>query len=170
MPEGSPRRARSTSCGAAPSPTGSAPCRAAGGLFPVELWIVALGVDGLDRAVYRYLPRADGVVETASSEVVNRLLATFAIPEDQINIGSASAILLYVARPWRSMRKYGPRGMRFVMHETGGIAQNVHLTATALGLASVDCAGFHDDEVHTALGLDGVMTAVLHTTLLGWQG
>lgn len=142
----------------------------AGGLYPVEIWFAALDVNGLDPGVYRYVPRHDGVARVGDNGMVARLLETFSVPDDQIGISSAAAAFMFVARPWRSMRKYGPRGMRFVLHEAGGIAQNVHLAAAGLGLGTVDCAAYYDDEMHDALGLDGVMTAVVHTALLGWQG
>ncbi|WP_134662549.1 MULTISPECIES: SagB/ThcOx family dehydrogenase [unclassified Amycolatopsis] len=142
----------------------------AGGLYPVELWVGALGIDGLDAGVYRYVPRYDGLVPVGEQATLARLLETFAVSDDQISVSSAAAVLLYVARPWRSMRKYGSRGLRFVMHEVGGMSQNVHLTATALGLGTVDCGGYYDDELHEVLGIDGVMTSVLHTALLGWRG
>ncbi|GAA2786927.1 SagB/ThcOx family dehydrogenase [Crossiella cryophila] len=142
----------------------------AGGLYPVELWVAALNITGLSPAVYRYAPRLDGLVQVGDAGVLARLSGCFAIPDDQITISSAAAVLCYVARPWRTMRKYGPRGMRFVLHEIGGMSQNAHLTVAALGLGSVDCAGFYDDEVNEVLGLDGVLTAVLHTSVLGWQG
>jgi SagB-type dehydrogenase family enzyme len=79
----------------------------------------------------------------------------------------AAAICFLVARPWRSMRKYGDRGMRFVFLEAGAMAQNIALVAVALGLGSVDCGSFYDDEVHETLDIDGVYETLIHAVFLG---
>ena len=72
--------------------------------------------------------------------------------------------------PWRSMRKYGARGMRFLFLEAGAIAQNLNLACAGLGLGSLDCASLYDDEVHEALGADGLYEALLHAVIVGQAG
>ncbi|MFC0849819.1 SagB/ThcOx family dehydrogenase [Streptomyces noboritoensis] len=139
----------------------------AGGLYPVEIWVAARNVAGLGRGIHRYLPGEDALEEWAGSDALDRLLAACTDVNGDDLVGTAGALLLFVAKPWRSMRKYGPRGLRFVLHEAGGIAQNIHLTAVGLDLASLDYSGFFDDEVHQALGIDGTYHAVVHTLLLG---
>ncbi|WP_269859377.1 SagB/ThcOx family dehydrogenase [Streptomyces sp. RPT161] len=139
----------------------------AGGLFPVEVWVVARNITELERGIYRYLPDADALETWAGEQELTRLLSSCADVAGDDLAGTCGALLLFVASPWRSMRKYGPRGLRFVLHETGSIAQNIHLTATALGLGSLDYSGFFDDETHRALGIDGVYRAVVHMVLLG---
>ena len=141
-----------------------------GGLYPVELLLVALSVNGLDPGVYRYAPLRDALVRVAGRGVLNGVQDAFSVAAGAIALDTASAILLLTAHPWRAMRKYGPRGLRFVLHEGGSITQNVHLAATSLGLGSTDCASYADDVVHAALGMDGVQTAVIHTVVLGWRG
>lgn len=138
-----------------------------GGLYPVELWVAARGIGGLRRGVYRYLPRADELELWSGETSVDSVLASCVDNAGGIDLSSTAAALLFVAQPWRSMRKYGPRGMRFVLHETGAIAQNVHLAATALDVGSVDYSSYYDDETHAALDIDGVFRAVVHMVLLG---
>ncbi|QTE00114.1 Nitroreductase family protein [Streptomyces cyanogenus] len=139
----------------------------AGGLYPVELWLAALRVDGLEPGLHRYLPVEDALARRAGPDALTSLLASFDPQDGQIDFERAAAIVLLVGTPWRAMRKYGPRGMRSMFHEAGGIAQNTHLAATALGLRSVDFSGFYDDEAHEAMGLDGTHRVLLHTVLLG---
>lgn len=138
-----------------------------GGLFPIALLIVALDVGGLKPAVYRYQPVRDVLVREGDRGVMDRVLDAFDHPGTAVGLDTAAAIVLMVASPWRSMRKYGPRGLRFVLQESGCIAQNVHLAATSLGLGSCDCASFIDDQVNNALGLDGVLGATVHSVVLG---
>jgi nitroreductase len=57
--------------------------------------------------------------------------------------------------------------MRHVFLEAGAIAEHVNLAAAALGIGSVDSSSFYDDEVHEALGIDGVFEALVHAQVLG---
>lgn len=138
-----------------------------GGLYPVEVWIDARRVAGLDRAVYRYLPREDSLARWADEGASQRLRDALVTSESSTDLGDAPLLLLLLARPWRSMRKYGARGMRFTMHEVGGIAQNAHLAAVGLGLGSLDFSSFIDDEANEALCVDGLFHLLLHIIVIG---
>ncbi|MCQ4080755.1 SagB/ThcOx family dehydrogenase [Streptomyces sp. RB6PN25] len=139
----------------------------AGGLYPIEVWIAARTVAGLATGAYRYLPGHDSLETWAQADAVEDLSATCGEVSGEDLVGQAAAVLLLVANPWRSMRKYGPRGLRFVLHEAGSISQNIHLAATATGIGSLDYSGFFDDETHQALGIDGLFRTVVHMVLLG---
>jgi SagB-type dehydrogenase family enzyme len=139
----------------------------AGGLYPVELWVAVLRVGGLARGIFRYSPRRDRLVAEGGAAAVDGILAAVAAPEELLAVSRAAAILLLVGRPWRSMRKYGDRGLRFLFLEAGAMAEHVNLAAAALGVGSADCASVYDDEVHRALGLDGLHETLLHAVVVG---
>ncbi|MBP0456593.1 SagB/ThcOx family dehydrogenase [Streptomyces montanisoli] len=139
----------------------------AGGLRPVQVWVAASRVTGVPEGIHRYLPERDALAAHAGPEGLAALLDALQDAPTGPHPRQAAAMVLLVARPWRAMRKYGPRGMRFVLHECGGLAQNVHLAATGAGLATTDFSGFYDDEANAALGVDGVLEALLHTVLVG---
>jgi SagB-type dehydrogenase family enzyme len=141
-----------------------------GGLYPIDLYVVALGVRDLERGVYRYRPPTDDLIAEAGADDADRITECFAVPEEIITLSRANAILLFVGYPWRSMRKYGPRGLRFLFIESGSMSQNAHLAVEALGFGSVDCASFVDDELHEVLGLDGVHEAIVHSLIVGYPG
>ncbi len=142
----------------------------AGGLYPIHLYTLALDVEGLARGVYVYDPLADRLVARGDAACVERCLGCFCVPDELISISRANAIFLFVAQPWRSMRKYGPRGLRFAFMEVGSMAENIHLAAGALGFGSVDCASYYEDEVHEALEIDGVFQSMLHSIVVGCPG
>ncbi|MFI0219900.1 SagB/ThcOx family dehydrogenase [Streptomyces lydicus] len=137
-----------------------------GGLYPVEVWLGARAVGGLAPGVYRYLPHEDALAEHGGPDVLAAAMAA-GMAGGGADVHQAGAFLLLVAQPWRSMRKYGPRGMRFVFHETGGISQNIHLAATGLGLGSLDSSSFYDDDMDNALGLDGLFRTAVHLIVVG---
>lgn len=141
-----------------------------GGLYPVDLYLASLKVKGLERGLYRYNPVKDTIIHLGESSDTDNLLRSFAIPDDQISLSRANVIFLLVGHPWRSMRKYGNRGLRFLFLEAGAIAENMHLATAALGFGSVDCASIYDDEAHEALNLDGLYQTLLHTVIVGYPG
>jgi SagB-type dehydrogenase family enzyme len=141
-----------------------------GGLYPLELWLLPLRVDGIARAVWRYDSRHDALVQEADAAAVSAAVNAFAVPEEVIALGRASVVVLLVGRPWKVMRKYGDRGVRYLFIEAGAVTENVHLACGSLGLGSVDCASVHDDELHTALGLDGELRLLVHSVVIGVPG
>jgi len=138
-----------------------------GTLYPIDLHLAALHVEGLPRGLYAYDPHRDALWQTGDEGEGNALLEALALPGQVITEKHASAVCLLVGRPWRSMRKYGPRGMRYVFLEAGAVAEHISLAAVALGFGSVHCASFYDDEVHEGLEVDGLYEALIHAVVLG---
>jgi SagB-type dehydrogenase family enzyme len=138
-----------------------------GALYPIALHVCAIGIDGLARGLYIFDVHRDSLWRTDGGAAVDAVLGSFAFPGQVISETEAAALCLLVARPWRSMRKYGHRGMRYVFLEAGAMAEHLALAATALGVGSVHCASFYDDEAHEALDIDGVYEALVHGMFLG---
>ncbi len=139
----------------------------AGGLYPIELYLVCLNVDGIQRGVYRYHPLEDVLVHVADATGADDIMKSMTMTADDVSCRYANAVLLLTARPWKTLRKYGDRGLRFVFHEVGAMSQQMHLAVTSLGLGSVDCAHICDHEMHQCLGFDGVFQCVLHAIVIG---
>lgn len=142
----------------------------AGGLYPIELYVASCNLRGLSQGIYRHDPVNRALEFCLGADTISPLLETFCLPEHMVSKARAGAIILLVAHPWRTMLKYGPRGMRFVFIEAGAIAQNVELAAGALGYASVACASVYDDELHEVIGVDGVSAALVHAVVIGCPG
>lgn len=146
------------------------PLRAApsgGGLYPVDIQIAALSLKGLNKGLYRFSPADSSLLplgNTGRAEVDSLISA---LPGDFVDVRRASAFLVLSVAPWRSMRKYGARGMRFALMEAGYISENVHLACTALGIASCDYGGFYDNEINMLFGFDGTNEACVHVIVLG---
>lgn len=138
-----------------------------GALYPIDLHIAARHVEGLPHGLYVYDPHSDELWQTGEAEGVTALLEALALSGQVITEKQASAVCLLVGRPWRSMRKYGARGMRYVFLEAGAMAEHISLAAVALGIGSVHCASFYDDEAHEGLEVDGLYEALIHSVFLG---
>jgi SagB-type dehydrogenase family enzyme len=136
----------------------------AGGLFPVEHYVAAHRVSGLEPGVYHYavLERALELVRPGD---VRLPLARAAL--DQRIVADADAVFVWTAVLQRSRWKYGQRFVRYVLLDAGHIAQNVALAAVALGLGTCQIAAFFDDEAAALLGVDPDEEPVVYMTTVG---
>jgi SagB-type dehydrogenase family enzyme len=144
-----------------------APLRAVpsgGALYPLDLYVLASRVTGLDAGLYRFDP-PHGVLEVLrTDDPMPALLEMSTDPE--IVAGSAVTFLVTLVG-WRTRLKDGARGYRFALLEAGGLMQNLLLTAAALGLGAVPLGGFHDCRADDYLGLDGLHESTLYSASVG---
>jgi SagB-type dehydrogenase family enzyme len=135
-----------------------------GALYPLELYVAALRVDGLDRGLYHFDPLRNGLETIRIGIDAAEVAALSTYPEI---VSGCAALVLVAAVFGRSRFKYGLRAYRFALIETGHVGQNVLLAATALGLAAVPLGGYYDRRADEFLGLDGVNESTLYTVAVG---
>jgi SagB-type dehydrogenase family enzyme len=153
--------------GAGITENGAIPRRAApsgGGLYPVETYALAFGVAGLAPGLYHYFA-LEHVLEHVRAVSGSDVLTPF-LPPGLLE-GRPPLMLALSVIFARIQRKYLERGYRFALLEAGHIAQNIVLTATALGLGAVCVGGFWDEPLNDFLGLDPTVEAVVYSVLLG---
>jgi len=136
-----------------------------GGLYPIDLYVIALNIEGLERAAYLYLPEHHALKRAGgfNSSVDVARLAQFG----EIEVSKASLLLAYVYKLLDNSRKYGDSGLAYALIEAGEISENIHLTATALGIGPCDVGGYAKHRLEQVLGLDGLSAHVVHLTVLG---
>jgi SagB-type dehydrogenase family enzyme len=122
----------------------------AGALYPLELYLVAGKVEGLETGCYRYAPRSHSLHRVAAGDLRSDL-AKAAL--NQLWIEQAPASFVISAVYSRTTWKYGKRGIRYVQMEAGHAGQNLFLQAVAMGLGSVVVGAFDDDKLKKLLNL-----------------
>jgi SagB-type dehydrogenase family enzyme len=137
----------------------------AGGLYPLEVSLLARAVDGLPPGVYHYVPYAEGLEQVRGGAVPAALVGYLFM--SQRWAAEAAAVLVLSAVCRRSLGKYGDRGYRYLLLEAGHVAQNVVLAASGLGLGAVNLGGFFDDELSDLLGIDAESEIVLYGMAVG---
>ncbi len=139
----------------------------AGGLYPIETYLVAHRAEGLETGVYHYavLDHALEQLETAPAPELRRRAVAAAL--DQDIAGLCDCLVVWSAVLPRTMWKYGQRGHRYVYIDVGHIAENLALAATALGLESCHIAAIYDDEADALVGVGAPEEPVLYLTTLG---
>jgi len=129
----------------------------AGALYAGEVYVVAERVEGLAPGIYSYAVAEHALVRVrpgAFAAEVERSL------ERPAQIAGAPALILLTNVFGRYAWRYGDRGYRFALIDTGHIGENLRLAARSAGLAESGLLRFHDDRLGELLGVDGREEAV----------
>jgi len=116
----------------------------AGACYPLEVYAL------VEQGLFRYLPAAQALLKALAGD---RRQALAQACYGQMFVAEAPLSLIFTAIYERTTSRYGERGLRYVHIDVGHAAQNVHLQAEALGLASVPVGAFDDAAVSEALAL-----------------
>ncbi|MGH3003947.1 MAG: SagB/ThcOx family dehydrogenase [Gaiellaceae bacterium] len=151
-----------------PAPAGASPpfrtIPSGGGLYPLDLYVAALDVDGLPAGLYHFDPLRHLLERLRAGDLRGDLAA--AVVHDNV-IAAAAAVVVVSAMFWRTRFKYGQRGYRFALIEAGHSIQNLLLTAAAFELGAVPLGGFYDGLLDDLLFFDGVNEAAVYAAAVG---
>ena len=134
-----------------------------GALYPLDIYLVSGDVEGLSPSTYRYSPK-DHLLEQIGHTDQRSALSAAALGQECVARAPVSLVCAAVYE--RSTVKYGERGVRYTMIESGHVSQNVYLQAASLDLGTVIVGAFDDDRVRDVLGL-GADSAPLWIMPLG---
>ncbi|OLZ39843.1 hypothetical protein A6E15_02060 [Natrinema saccharevitans] len=138
-----------------------------GGLYPVETYLAVLtDSQSLDRGLYYYVPQGHKLRKLGGAAECSDVLDAFQ-KGGGVTVEDAAVSLLFTAAFWRSKAKYGTRGYRFALQESGHIMQNVQLAATSLGLHSIPISSVNERAMEDVLDINGVDESIVYTGLVG---
>ena len=136
-----------------------------GARHPIEVYLMALRVDGLEAGTYHYQAR-DHVLEKLPVEASPRIAREYCA--DQLHAAQAAALFIMTAIFSRTMWKYHlARAYRVVLLDAGHLCQTFYLTATRMGLAPFSTAALKDSLIENDLGIDGISESVLYVAGVG---
>ena len=138
----------------------------AGGLYPLDVYVFTTRVADLPDGLYRYNPVAHSLEERARGDV-HAWLARLTYAGSFI--ANANLVFAVSATFARCQKKYGPRGYRYILLESGHAVQNVCLRAVELGLETLCLGGFVDSLVNEALGLTSTEAGVVYMVAAGYD-
>lgn len=126
------------------SSTGQRTAPSAGGLYPLEIYLVTR------ENVFHYEPPAHYLLVQRQGDARSALWSA-ALQQDAVK--NAPAIFVIAGVYARTALKYGDRAARYVQLEAGHAAQNILLQAGALKLGAVPIGAFDDEQVKQTLAL-----------------
>jgi SagB-type dehydrogenase family enzyme len=136
----------------------------AGGLYPVELYLLPLKCRELSASVYHHCVMKDALVELGPAPAqaeLEKMVFAEGLWKD------ASLLIVLTGVFERSAAKYADRGYRFVQQEAGHIMQNLLLMSEELQMNAVALGGFFEDELGKALGLESGRESPVYAVILG---
>jgi SagB-type dehydrogenase family enzyme len=146
------------SCALKTSPSG-------GARHPIEAYLLARRVAGLDAGCYHYDPDSHElalVKKGLSAERIEQYVPQQPFYRD------APALVIMTAIFARAQWRYEfPRAYRGVLLDAGHLCQTFCLVSTALGLAPFCTAALADSLIEKDLGLDGVTESVIYACGVG---
>ncbi|MCP2604787.1 SagB/ThcOx family dehydrogenase [Candidatus Aminicenantes bacterium AH-873-B07] len=122
----------------------------AGATYPLEIYLIVGNVQGIDPGLYHYNPSNHSLILMREGDL-RRELTRAALGQDMIAYAPITIVICAEFR--RTMRRYGERGIRYVLMEVGHAGQNIHLQAEALDLGTVVIGAFYDEDVKEILGV-----------------
>lgn len=137
----------------------------AGGLFPLEVFILTQRVQNLDDGIYHYDVRGHAL---ELFQPGNPFPGLEQIPYTYPFIRDANLVFALTGVFPRTQKKYGPRGYRYVLLEAGHSAQNICLAAAELSLSTLCMGGFIDSKLNRLLGLDPAEEGVVYAVAAGY--
>lgn len=139
-----------------------------GALYPADIYAVVGEncVENLTSGVYHYRPVNHSIIMISEGD---RRKEVAVASLRQMWIADAPVLFVVSAEYDRICNKYGQRGIRYALIETGHIGQNIFLQCQTLGLAAGIVGAFNDREVSDAVGMDkGHEPLVIMP--VGWHG
>lgn len=144
----------------------SRPYPSGGARYPLEVYLLVLrGENDVPPGIYHYNLRENALEVLWKTD----LLANDKLGEALVYPWSlrASAIVLVTAVFERNQRKYGERGYRMILQESGHLGQNLYLVSEALGLGCCALSGYIDEIVDDLLNIDGFTESTIYALAIG---
>ncbi|MGH7102640.1 MAG: SagB/ThcOx family dehydrogenase [Acetobacteraceae bacterium] len=135
-----------------------------GNLGSVEAYPIALRVAGVPPGIYHFDSVHHDLVALHRGQFQTWLRECVLF---QREFAEAAVAVVLTSAFGRLKAKYGPRGYKLGLFDIGHVSENLYLVATALGLEVCATAGFVDETLDRALGLDGLDTATSLVVLIG---
>jgi len=136
----------------------------AGARHPIDTYVVANRVEGLERGVYFWNVTRAGLEMIRKGDFEEAAVKAAA---GQEWIRGSVAVFIWIAEFARTTSRYKDRGYRYVFLDAGHICQNLYLACQASGLGMTAIAALDDDEVNALAGVDGRERSVVYMAALG---
>ena len=138
----------------------SAGCRHA-----LETYIAAFRVEGIPKAIYRYLPMGHQLVEVAKHQDLEGLLTQAAL--DQSFAGKSAVTFIWTTIPARMEWRFSKTLYKLIALDAGHVGQNLYLACEAIGAGTCAIAKYDQEFADKILGIDGVEEFTIYMAPVG---
>lgn len=133
------------------------PYPSAGSFYPLEIYLEK--ITDTAEGIHHYNVR---------NHCLEHIATESSLREADVEAMTLSGTLFYITGVFdRAALRYGDRGYRYVLVETGQVLQNLLLVSRAMGLCAASTCRFLDDRLNRRLNIDGVEEAILSVVSVG---
>jgi SagB-type dehydrogenase family enzyme len=136
----------------------------AGACYPLNTYVVANRVGGLDPGLYAY-DVEEAALRALRRGDLSRAIAAACLDQDMA--AEAAVVFVWTAVPERSKQRYHQRAYRYIYLDAGHVGQSLHLAAEAMGLGCCAIGALLDDEVNGIVGADGTNETTVYVSVVG---
>jgi SagB-type dehydrogenase family enzyme len=130
---------------------------ATGALYPIELYVIAGDVPGLEAGVYHFDPLGFQLSQLRKGDYRAELAAV-----SSASLATTPATIAFASLAWKNAWKYEARSYRHWFWDAGVIAANLLAVSVSIGLPSRIIESFVDQTVNRLFGLqDGKEATIL---------
>lgn len=137
----------------------------AGSLYPLEIYLVTFN-SHIPNGIYHYNV-IDNKLELITEGDFLDYISKNVWAEPLIELKKSSAVLVTTGILERLYLKYNERAYRFMLHESGFVAQNISLISESLSLGTCMMGGYNDEKINQILGIDGVFESITNILTIG---
>ncbi|OGZ27983.1 MAG: hypothetical protein A2427_01445 [Candidatus Nealsonbacteria bacterium RIFOXYC1_FULL_40_7] len=134
-----------------------------GARYPLEIYIVLFNKTELEKGIYHYNVRHHSLEILKKGNYLSELQKGLDPPW----LKDANMAILVTSVFGRNQVKYGDRGYRLILAESGHLAQNIYLVSEALHLGCCGLGGYIDYAINELLDIDGVNESVIYALVVG---
>ena len=137
----------------------------AGARHALETYLCVLGVEGLDRGFYRYLPLEHQLVVEYRDEDAAGKISSAAFEQNWMS--SAAVVFVWSTIPYRMEWRYGLAAHKVILLDAGHVCQNLYLACEAIGAGTCAVAAYDQEFMDQLLRIDGNDECVIYLAAAG---
>jgi len=138
----------------------------AGARHPFETYLACMNVEGLKRAVYRYLPEEHKLLLVREyGDDMEDIVGASA--NKQIFVGRCAVTFFWSAVMYRSEWRYPTHAQKVVLIDVGHVCQNLYLACEAIGCGTCGIGAYNQQKVDELCEIDGVDEFVVYLAPVG---
>jgi SagB-type dehydrogenase family enzyme len=137
----------------------------AGARHPFETYVYVINVQGLEEAVYRYLPIEHSLILHRKDRYLREEIIRATL--DQEFVGRSSVVFIWTVVPYRTEWRYGPASHKAILLDAGHICQNLYIACEAIDAGTCAIAAYSQHLMDNFLGVDGRDEFVVYLAPVG---
>ena len=138
----------------------------AGARHPFETYLACMNVEGLKRAVYRYLPETHQLLLVREyGDDMEEVVGHTALK--QILVGNCAVTFFWSAVMYRSEWRYPTHAQKVVLIDVGHVCQNLYLACEAIGCGTCGIGAYDQELADQLCEIDGEEEFVVYLAPVG---